>query len=106
MHGTCHPCPSWGVSQRCYLSTYRWALGGGTLRCCVAGHGCELWGELWAGEAVPGHATLCQVVPSHLVPCPSTTAAAEQPASHPGNAPCTHSTLNVLFGESAVVSRD
>lgn len=62
--------------------------------------------ELWAGEAVPGRATLYQVVPSHLVPCPPATAAAEQPASHPGNAPCAHSTLNVLFGESAVVSRD
>lgn len=79
----------------------------GTRRCCVAGHGLvELWAEPWAGEAVPGRATLCQIVPKHFVPCSSATAAAEQSASHPGDAPCTHSTLNVLFGESAVVSRD
>lgn len=57
-------------------------------------------------HAMPCCTMLYHAVPCCAMPCPLTLAAAEQPASHPSNAPCTHSTLNVLFGESAVVSRD
>lgn len=89
-----------------HVGTQGWVPSKWHLRRCVVGHG--WWSSrLSCGHVRPCCATLCHVaVPGHVVPCPPAPAAAEQPLSHPGNTPCTHSTLNVLFGESAVVSRD